>query len=93
MRDLPYPKYLDDPPTLLLWRLDDLMPAVIALVIGILIGHPLVLTLAGFGAGYGYRRYRESRPDGFALHWLYWQGLMPLKARSTPNPFARRFAP
>ncbi|WP_295391306.1 type IV conjugative transfer system protein TraL, partial [uncultured Thiodictyon sp.] len=34
------PKYIDDPPLILLWRVDDLVPIVLCLVIGIFTGSP-----------------------------------------------------
>jgi conjugal transfer pilus assembly protein TraL len=40
-----------------------------------------------------YGRFRDSRPDGFALHWAYWAGLLSLRGRTTPNPFIRRWLP
>jgi conjugal transfer pilus assembly protein TraL len=34
------PKYIDDPPLILLWRVDDLIPIVLCLVIRIFTGCP-----------------------------------------------------
>ncbi len=39
-RDSQVPKYIDDPPLILLWRVDDLVPIVLCLVIGIFTGSP-----------------------------------------------------
>lgn len=90
---LELPRYIDDPPHLLLWRADDLAPLLVLLIIGMLVGHALVFTLLGLLAVRLYGRYRESRPDGYVLHALYWAGLLPLRGRTCPNPFVRRFVP
>ena len=41
------PRHVDDPPTLLLWRIDDLVPVVLMLVLGILADQLLVFLLLG----------------------------------------------
>ncbi len=74
------PRHIDDPPTLLLWRIDDLVPVVLMLVLGI-----VLVRLYGC--------FRDSRPDGYALHRAYWAGLLSLRGRTTPNPFIRRWLP
>jgi conjugal transfer pilus assembly protein TraL len=93
MKELEFPRHLNDPPTVLIWRLDDLMPVVLGISVGILVDWFFPFLLAGIAFSYGYRRFRDSKPDGFILHRLYWWGIVPLSARSIPNPFARRFAP
>lgn len=93
---LDIPKSIDDPPLLLLWRVDDLAPIVLTLVVGILTGSPRTLfqlLLLGVLLVRLYTKFRERRPDGYALHFLYWHGLLPLRGRATPNPFARRWLP
>ncbi|WP_295385040.1 type IV conjugative transfer system protein TraL [uncultured Thiodictyon sp.] len=90
------PKYIDDPPLILLWRVDDLVPIVLCLVIGIFTGSPgtmFKLIVLGVLLVRLYSKYRERRPDGHALHVLYWYGLLPLRGRTTPNPFCRRWLP
>ena len=89
---LEFPRYVDDPPTLLLWRIDDLIPVVVFGSIAILIDQPL-LFLVGLLLVRLYGRFREGRADGYALHALYWAGLWRLRARSTPNPFIRTWLP
>ncbi|EGV18494.1 MULTISPECIES: type IV conjugative transfer system protein TraL [Chromatiaceae] len=93
METLDFPHHIDEPPTLLLWRMDDLMPLVLALVAGILAGQLTIALLLGALLSHGYRRFRDRQADGYALHLIYWFGLMPLGARSTPNPFARHYVP
>jgi len=93
MTNIEFPRYIDDPPTLLIWRMDDLMPAVLSLVIGILTGQLLLFLLVGGGLSHGYRKFRDRAPDGYAIHMLYWWGILPFDARSIINPYARRHLP
>ncbi len=93
MSPLALPQGVDDPPSLLLWRLDELIPLVLMLVIGMLSDRLLIFLALGLVLSRLYGRFRDSRPDGFALHWGYWHGLVPLKVRRCPNPFCRRFLP
>jgi conjugal transfer pilus assembly protein TraL len=93
METLDFPHHIDEPPTLLIWRMDDLMPIVLALVGGILTDHLAISLIIGALLAHGYRKFRDRQADGYALHLLYWLGLMPLAAPTIPNPFARRWAP
>lgn len=93
MSTLELPRHVDDPPNLLFWRIDDVTPFFLVLVIGILVNQPLIFILLGLVTVRLYGRFRESRADGYALHALYWIGLMPMGHRTTPNPFVRRYLP
>jgi conjugal transfer pilus assembly protein TraL len=92
-KSIEFPRYIDDPPTLLIWRLDDLMPMVLSLVIGILTGQLLLFLLAGWAMSHGYRKFRDRAPDGYAIHLLYWWGLIPMGSRTVGNPYDRRHLP
>ena len=52
-------------------RIDDLVPVVLMLVLGILADQLLVFLLLGIVLVRLYGRFRDSRPDGYALHWAY----------------------
>ncbi|TVQ95134.1 MAG: type IV conjugative transfer system protein TraL [Chromatiaceae bacterium] len=91
--ELEFPKHIDDPPTLLIWRLDDLTPLLIGLIIGILSGQLLLSLAIGAALVHGYRKYRDRMPDGYAIHLLWSWGLIPLRGRQVPNPYARAFGP
>ncbi|MBK1717296.1 type IV conjugative transfer system protein TraL [Thiocystis violacea] len=93
MATVEMPRHVDDPPNLMLWRIDDVTPFLILLVIGILINQTMIFIGIGLITVRLYGRFRESRADGYALHGLYWLGLMPMPHRSTPNPFIRRYLP
>jgi conjugal transfer pilus assembly protein TraL len=93
MNPIDMPKYVDDPPTVMLWRVDDLVPVVLMLIIGILVDRLPLFLLLGVLLVRLYSKFRESRADGFALHWMYWIGMFPMRGRTTPNPFCRRWLP
>jgi len=85
------PAAIDDPPLILLWPADEMMPVLIVLVFGVVSGNAFLFTAGGLLLTRVYRRFRNGHPDGYFLHLLYWYGVMPAKAFSVPSPFARRF--
>jgi len=93
MHPVKLPKYIDDPITLLIWSADEFVPFTLVLLIGMLIGQLLVALLLSLVVIKFYRRYRESRPDGYIQHALYWLGLYQGHIRTRPNPYIRTFYP
>jgi conjugal transfer pilus assembly protein TraL len=93
MTPLPLPRTVDDPPTFLLWRADDMAAPILALAIGFFIEKPMTMMLAGAVLSLVYRRYREGRPEFYVFHALYWAGLWPGRGHAFANPFARVFLP
>lgn len=93
MKAVKIPQRIDDPPHLLLWSADELAPMLIGLTVGIVIGKAFICFLGGLLITNLYRRYRDSRPDGYMLHIIYWIGLLPTKGKSMINPYNRRFLP
>lgn len=88
------PRYIDDPPHLLLWSADEVAPIGLGLVLGIFADQLAVFSAIGFAASYIYRRFRDGRPDGFLFHWLYWYGFWPGRGGTVMrNPFERRYLP
>jgi conjugal transfer pilus assembly protein TraL len=85
------PKSIDDPLKLIIWDIRDVAPLVICLMIGIAAGNLTLFTIIGIGFAAGSRKFRERRQDGWAIHALYWIGLLPLKL--LPNPFVREYYP
>ena len=69
--------------------INDLVSLILMLVVGMLTDRLLLFVLPGLVLATLYGRFRDSRPDGFALHWCDWHGLLPLPTRTCPNPFAR----
>ncbi len=93
MKVIALPRTVDEPPYFLLWRVDDFVPPVLFLVIGMLAGAALAFAGIGVALSLFYRRYREGRPEFYVLHALYWSGLWPARGHSFPNPYCRVFEP
>ncbi|MDH3662406.1 MAG: type IV conjugative transfer system protein TraL [Alphaproteobacteria bacterium] len=87
------PRTVDDPPYFLMWRMDDFAPPTLMLGVGFLLDRPMMLAAAGLVLGFFYRRYREGRPEMFALHAMYWLGIWPTRGRTMRNPFQRTYLP
>ena len=87
------PTEIDTPQQVLLWSTDEFVPFMSFLVIGNLIGHLIVGCLIGVVLGHLYRRYKNSRPDGYLNHLLYWAGFRGDKGVTYINPYRKEFRP
>jgi conjugal transfer pilus assembly protein TraL len=93
MNQIEFPGTIDDPPYILLWRMDDAaMPALFGCV-GMWFDHLWTMVAAGVVVMFLYRRFREGRPEFYAFHALYWLGFIPCRSYLMPNPFCRSFYP
>ena len=93
MRVIDIPQTVDEPPYVLLWRMDDLVPVIIGMGMGFALGELILCTTASLCTTHFYRRWREGQPDGYVFHFLYWVGLFPVRSASAGNPFEREFSP
>ena len=93
MQTIPFPETVDEPPYVLLWRIDDVGLPVLFLCVGMLLKHAFVFWLAGVVLMYFYRRYRTGRPEFHVLHMLYWFGVYPARGAAFVNPYIRDFRP
>lgn len=90
MKQLRMPRHVDDPKQILVFTIDEIVPVGAGLIFGVVIDKMLLCALVGLAIAKLQRRYIDSQPDGFILHWLYWFNLVPLaKARSVPIAFRR----
>ena len=87
------PTKIDEPHQFLLWSADEMIPLLVLFVFGVMLGQVLIFLAMGFGLTSVYKKYKNSKPDGFLLHALYWAGLLPSRAKTIVNPFKRRFLP
>lgn len=93
MSQVQLPQYVDDPPHVLLWRADELVPVLLLLIVGMIIGKPMIFVIVGLVISKIYGRFSDGTPDGYVLHQIYWMGFIPAKSKSIPNPYARRYLP
>jgi len=87
------PTKIDEPHQFLLWSADEIIPLMVFLLFGVMLNQAIILTVLGLILTHYYKKYKNSRPDGFLLHALYWAGLIPSKNKTMVNPFKRRFLP
>ena len=87
------PDRLDEAPQMLLWTMDELLPPIFLFAVGVIFKSPFLYGLVGFAGSYVYRKFRESKPDGYIIHMCYYYGLPLFSEKKMPNPFIRRFFP
>ena len=85
----PIPGTLDQPPIIFLWSVDEVAPFALGTVFGVMLGQIVIFMVLGIGLSMIYRKARDQRPDGFALHILYDWGVPVLNDRMFPNPYQR----
>jgi conjugal transfer pilus assembly protein TraL len=93
MKQVEIPRYIDDPLHFMLWQADEIAPIGIGLFIGFYAGSPLLFAAIGAVMVHYYKKLRDSKPDGFVLHYLYWHGFVPSRSKSIPNPFVKKYLP
>ncbi len=90
---IPIPARIDEPPHLMLWSLDELMPMIVGLLVGIIVEQKLICVFAGFLLTKAYIKFRDSTPDGYMLHLIYAYGFWPSKSKTMINPYIKRLFP
>lgn len=91
MKVMPFPTHIDEPKQYLLWSVDEIVPIATMLAVGVVVKQALVCFVIGLLLSRVYRRYKDSRPDGYLFHMLYWTGILPESVRTFPSPFRRFF--
>ena len=86
------PKRIDDPPQIMLWQSDELGPVALGLCLWIATDQWLFL-IVGIVFVRFYRKFRDSKSDGYFLHALYWFGVVTGKGYSALNSYIRRLIP
>ena len=93
MEPVNIPTEIDSPQLVLLWSLDEFVPFMIFMVAGNFLNHFFLGLGAGWVVSHLYRRYKNTRPDGYLVHLLYWAGLTKLSGRTVVNPYQREYLP
>lgn len=87
------PTRQDDPAWFMFFRLDEITPFLVLLVIGIITRHVFPCMLAGWLFSYLYKRFNSRFPKGFVLHWCYGHGIWFGMSKTFRDPFNRRYLP
>jgi conjugal transfer pilus assembly protein TraL len=87
------PRGIDESAQFLLWPMEEAVPFFLLTGVGIISEHLTACLALAWVSVRLLRRYRDSRPDGYLYHTLYWWGLTPAKGYSLRNPYQRRFLP
>lgn len=87
------PTRADDPPHMLLWSADEIMPIIGGLGIGIVLDQVLICVVIGAITTNLYKRFRDLHPDGFLMHLAYHYGFGFSCSASMINPFIKNLLP
>lgn len=93
MQPIKIPRHADIPHMLLFVSADELIPIAVMMGVGIFVGFLPLWMAAGVALTLVFRRFRNSKPDGYLLFALYRTGLLPLGARSAINPYHKKILP
>lgn len=91
MEPIDIPIYLDEPKMILIFSSDQFAAFVVAFTLGLVLKQLMAGIFIGVGFAWLFRKFRESVPDGYVAHLLYWYTGFPLAGRCVLNPFIRRF--
>jgi len=95
MERVSLPRHVDAPQRFLLWTVDQAIPFLLIVGLGIFLNMLMLSIIAGVAVSYYFNRYKESRSDGYIRHMFWWYGMAATgsKVRSVVNPFMRRIFP
>ncbi len=81
------PRYIDDPPQIFWWEVDEVAVFSASFVVGALCGQ----SLAGLGAGFALslllEKLKAGRGSAFLMHLAYWYGLSGVCPESRKERF------
>jgi conjugal transfer pilus assembly protein TraL len=92
MKRIHIPRYIDKPSMLLFWSVEEVVVITVMASIGMLIEQVFILLTLSIFATKKYREFNQYHPDGFYIHYLYWQGVVDQDAGKTlPNSSIKEF--
>lgn len=81
------PRYIDDPPQIFWWEVDEVALFSGAFVVGALSGQVLGGLLGGFALSWLLERLKAGRGSAFLVHLAYWYGFSAAKPESRKQRF------
>ncbi|MEM2126174.1 MAG: type IV conjugative transfer system protein TraL [Candidatus Methanosuratincola sp.] len=82
-------RYLDEPPTLFFWEIDEVIVMAASIFMGIMVGALLSFGIAGVLCAQILRKIKKKSSEGVFVHFLYWHGFFNLKG--CPKSYMREF--
>jgi conjugal transfer pilus assembly protein TraL len=83
-------RYIDAPPTVLFWEIDEVIVFASCVLFGLLVDHLFFALILGAVVVKLLMTLKKSRAEGFFMHFLYWHGIMKLKGY--PPSYIREFS-
>ena len=91
MANTAIPNRLDDPPKFLWWDFDVAMLVMIFMVFGIMLDHPIYVSLLGVVIAWLYSKTKIGNHRAYGLHLLYWYLPLNFGMKVTPPSSIREF--
>jgi len=88
---LALPRHVDEPPIMLLWTSDEIGTFFFLFIMGFMVEQIFIAIICGYFAVKTMRRFKNTRPNGYMVHMMYWVGVSISEARTLPNPYERQF--
>lgn len=78
------PRYLDSPPQILWFEIDELLFLLIAIVVGIVSQTLTYCLLAGLASVVILSKMKTGQSEGLILHWWWWHNIPGMTLRHGP---------
>lgn len=85
------PRYIDSPPQILWWELDEVIILIICVFAGIISRELTLLLLIGVGSVILIGKTKQGKSEGIVLHWCYWWCIPMFSFRRCPSGDIREF--
>lgn len=85
------PQCIDDPIQFFFWEIDEAIPVLAGMGLGIVMDAMIAFTLAGLIASRLVARLKKGKHQYFMVHWLYWQGCPGFSLKGYPPSHVRKF--
>jgi conjugal transfer pilus assembly protein TraL len=84
------PRYIDSPPQILYWELDEMLFLFVSLIVGVLTRTLGYCVLVGLASVWAISKLKGGQSDGVVFHWCWWHGI-PLFTLSGPPSDIREY--
>ncbi|MEW6542464.1 MAG: type IV conjugative transfer system protein TraL [Nitrospirota bacterium] len=79
------PRYIDSPPQVLWWELDEIVILIICIFAGIISRELTTLTAVGICSTILISKTKRGKSEGIVLHWCYWHCLPMFSLKGCPS--------